>query len=272
MEYIGTIRDFLVVITTSVTILGIFFKAVNKFFLDTVRNTFEVIPGKKSLYNTIINTIVYIILSIEIIVAIGIVIGIIISLIFGGVENSTEGSKGIYIIINTFLTILDLVLIYLIFCSGRTMGYLFIEVYKILGIKEKDYDNFWGKYLRGSSKDIDKIKKRNATAIIIVAICIILIIIFNSSNLLEERIILGILAIFSISISITLSSLSPIIEVVNKEYKYYITLKTNEVYIVDFFLDFENSYLIVEHDVQRYISKQEVREIKKVLNKSKSKA
>ena len=265
---ISEVRDFLVVITTIITILGVFFKAVNSFFIDVIKNSFEVIPGKNSLYNTVIKTIVYIILSIEIIIAIGIFILMIIPCSDGELGNNIKGTNTVYIIIKSVINMLNFALIYLIIFSERTIIYLLSEVYKVLGIKGKSTNNnFFEKHLKGSKNSVKKINGFKMAAIIIVSICIIFIIVFNSGKLLEERVILGIIAIFSISVYIILNSLNPIVDMLSKKYRYYIVLKNNQVYIVNFFLEFENNYLIVEEGIQRYISKQEVIEIKKVLIK-----
>lgn len=263
---ISDIRDFLVVITTIITILGIFFKMVNSFFLDVIKSSFEVIPGKNSLYNTVITTIAQIVVSIEIIIAIGIFIFMIIPSSPGEVGNNIKANNTVYIFIKSFINILDFALIYLIIFSGRTIIYLLSEVYKALGIKEKSTNNnFFKKYIKGSQKSVNRINVHKIVAIIIAAICIITIIVFNSNKLLEERIILGIIAVFSISVSIILNSLSPIVDMLRNKYKYYIALKNNKVYTVNFFLELDNNYLITEQGIQRYISKQEIGEIKKVL-------
>lgn len=276
---IGDIRDFLVVITTIITILGVFFKAVNSFFLDIIKNSFEVIPGKNSLYNTVIKTITQIVIFIEIIIAIGIFIlmlfkignfvVIILKSNYGELGNKISRIDIIYVSIKIFINILDFALMYLIVFSGRIIIYLLREVFKVLGIKEESDNNkfnkFFEKHLKVSTKSVSKINAFKTVANILVAICIIAIIVLNSRDLLGERIILGIIAVFGTSVSIILNSLNSIIKMLSKKYKYHIILKNNNIYIVNFFLELDNNYLIVEQGIQRYISKQEVGEIKKVL-------
>lgn len=56
---LSSIRDVLVIITTIATILGVCIKTLNKFFLEKIKCKYKMIPGRQSLFDTILKSIIF---------------------------------------------------------------------------------------------------------------------------------------------------------------------------------------------------------------------
>lgn len=271
---IGEIRDYLVVITTSITIFGVFIKTLNNLFLDLIKSKFEPIPAKQKLYDTIIKTVMYIILVIELIF----VAFIVITSIFGEYieSESIQGNSALVYFIAWILSFLIISTFGLVIFLSIKLEYILRDNYKkknkfkkkfikrIIKVKEKI--KFF-KVFKYKKKFINIINK--TIAIIIAAICMI----FMISDILikdyQNASTMGLFFIIAISMFIISNSVTPVIDVVNYKYTYHLIMKSEGVVISDFFLEFEDNYLIFKNGVQRYISKHEVKEIQKILVNNK---
>lgn len=265
---IGEIRDYLVVITTVITILGIFIKTLNNLFLDLIKSKFDPVPAKQNLYDTVIKTVTSLVFAIELLFLVGIVI---VSIFGQHIDSETvqQNSPLVYciawmlcgLIITTFV-----LAIYLLNKSEKILSNGYKKNVERENKTIKPSKNF-KRGMRLTKLFLDKKKVLNffnkLLSIITSAISLLILLFFIMENDYQNSVSLGVFFIISISIFIISNSLTPFIDVVNNKYNYYIVIKSNDVFISDFFLEFENSYLIIENGIQRYINKQEIKEIKK---------
>lgn len=257
---IGIIRDYLVVITTGITILGIFIKNLNNFFLDLIKSKYEPIPAKQKLFDTIIKTVTYIILIIELIF-----LALIITSIFDKYLESEPVKKnlGMLSCIAWILILLIVTTFGLTMYLSNKLAYIFRDNHGEKTKSKKKYVELLLnlKIFKDNKKVLNMFNK--VMAIFMAAICVIFIISYILNKNFQSAGVMGLFFIIAISMFIISNSLTPAIDVVNHKYNYYMVMKSGDVLITNFFLEFEDNYLIFKNGIQRYISKQEVKEIQK---------
>ncbi|WP_017210693.1 hypothetical protein [Clostridium beijerinckii] len=271
------IRDVLVSITTIITVLGVFIKTLNKFFLETIKSRYKMIPGKQSIFDTVLKSIMVFISTVS---ALFSVIMVTYSLIKRGSNLNTNEllklSANIYQFIGFVIAIL---FYYLIFWTKKVFSRLQrMFIYKIekkstesQNRSKKSMCSF-EKYIRNILNKIKNVSVRNLNIINIIistflgSSSLILILVYAIKGIKKEDMesvfilcLIGMVSLISFIISISLVN---VVEMLNSNYIYTIFIE-QEIIICRCYLEYDEYYLVLENRNERYISKGKVKEIRK---------
>lgn len=262
------IRDLLIISTTMITILGVLVKTLNNFFLDSLKNLFRLVPAKQSVFDTVLKSISYGTLMIEIII----MFGMLISYIMNGPKKSENNSyfpESYAQVIAIIILVLFLILII------STIKIFFDVKDKVINMiqnnsegkkQHKKFDGYKTKKIM-SNKIIRKINSINKIIALFFTGGSAIILLANVISGIEEKeinslITLIFIGVVGLSMFILSNSVSPAIDMLKNKSIYYLITKSN-VIICSFFFEYQEYYLLIENEVERYIKKAEVTEIKK---------
>ena len=266
---ITKIRDYLLVATTIVTIIGVLIKTLNNFFLDIIKNNFRIIPAKQNIYDTVIKAITYTLLCIEMIIAI--------PLIAGSIVNATKTESGSheFTLLSLLMFIVVILFIYIIISTMLVGNYLsgcLIDIFNDNRVKEiKDTNNPISKirvYLR------DKVHIINFINIVFSLVytsisCIIFVILWlnymgtEPGTDINSFLTIGVILLLSFSMFIISNSVRPALEVIYNKYIYIIKTKSDISLVCNLYFEYDEHYLVLKNGEQTFISKQEIKEIQK---------
>jgi NADH:ubiquinone oxidoreductase subunit 5 (subunit L)/multisubunit Na+/H+ antiporter MnhA subunit len=253
------IRDVLLSLTTLITVIGVYTKTFNKFFLDIIKSKYDNVPGQQPLFDTILKSIVYIFCGTEIVT-------LITSLIFQGKDKIFN--EGFNMDWNSIIAIILAILFAVLY-------FTFINNFFNFRIKFIDKFENGRTINRG---EIKKLKNRNKfnlyISIFYFIICIYVIgmyIQLNKTKPLTSKDINAVITIFSVAIiSYTLTiccfSFKTVIKFLEDNYVYIIYFEDELIYCSSY-LEYTNYYLIIKNGKERYISKSKVKEIQKIKNR-----
>ncbi len=257
-ENLSLIRDILVITTTMTGIVTLYFRYMNNLFLDLSKMLHTPVPNEQSLFNTISKIIFYIITILSIVI-------IIIDLI-----NIIKNPKILYsdMIPNNKIQFIALIILILFFVWIISIINLFLVLFEEIN-KNKNLPNSINKkgFTYNHMFTIKKIDMVIAIIFVLFIGCAIVINFLhnNKSNIID----LAILEVFLLSILFILNSLQPVIRTVKKEYIYFLITSSNSISCYCYF-KYNDYYLILRENEELYISKNEVKYIKKIKNKYKS--
>lgn len=265
MNYITIVRDILVIITTSVTMLVVFIKALNNLFLDCIKNTYMNVPAKQSIFDTVIKTVSYIAWVISIITMFFRLV-VLITYDSTGIIDNTIIPKNI---IQFIALVIAILFVYIIICTVRI--FINTELKLIQTIKYKDkyvksrkkykLDEFFNKHIIGINL-FNKIISAFFTGLSIVSI-IYIFILGEIKQSIGTGITIILIGIVGLSMFIISNSMSPVLKMLKKQDLYYVITKS-ETIICGFFLEYLDYYLVVDKNSERYISRGEIKEIRKI--------
>ncbi|NFN81862.1 hypothetical protein FDB25_15845 [Clostridium botulinum] len=252
---LAIIRDEILLLTSLITLLGIVIKVINNFFLDFIKRRYENIPGKQSLFDTILKSIFYVICGVEF-------IGLIISYFMGVINKTNYGSLGnVYIIFGIIVTFL--------------FTYFIYSSVFILFDCEKIFINKLENKITLDKNKVNKLNLRNkinmyiALFFSVTNICLIgIYIIASKESILSHEdinsvITVSLIAIISITFFIYSYSLKTIIISLKDNYIYIINTEGSEIYC-NSYLEYKEYYLIIKDNMEIYINKNKVKEIIKI--------
>ncbi|MZK50957.1 hypothetical protein [Clostridium beijerinckii] len=277
---LSLIRDVLVVITTIITILGVCIKTLNKFFLETIKCKYKMIPGKQSLFDTILKSIIFFLVIFSGIISI---IMVTYTIYKGGSNLNTNDLLDLNANVYELTGFIIALLFYYIIFSTRIVFKVLEDLF--LQKVEQDFSKRYGERKKFNSssivllKNIKKIlsklkfisiKKVNAFNILIAMFFVILsasliityIIKGVNKDDMESIYILSLIGIAGLICSVISISLLDVVEVVHNNYVYEISME-QEIIICRCYLEYNEHYLVLQGGNQRYISKGKVKEIRK---------
>ncbi|MFW2504386.1 hypothetical protein [Clostridium diolis] len=278
MIELNYIRDFLVAMTTIITVLGVFVKTLNKFFLETIKSRYKMIPGKQSIFDTVLKSIMVFISTVSIIFSF---IMVTYSLVKKGSNlNANELlnlSANIYEFIGFGVAMLFYYLLYGTLDVFSRLQSIFVDKFEKKSTENqresKNLKKSMYSFLKhiGSKLNIFKnigIKKLNIINLIISAFLgscsLILIVSYILKGIkkedLESVFILVMIGMFSLISFIISISLLNVVEIVNSNCIYKIVME-QEIIICRCYLEYDEHYLVLENGNERYISKGKVKEI-----------
>lgn len=277
---LSSIRDALVIITTIITILGVCIKTLNKFFLETIKCKYKMIPGKQSIFDTILKSIIFFIVIFSAIISI---IMVTYTFLKGGSNLNTNDLLNLNANVYELIGFIVALLFYYIIFSTK-------EVFKVLEdmFIQKLEENYNKKYhrrqqlnvnsfflLKYIKKILDKIKSISikkvniintliamSLAIMSVSIIIMYIIKGVNKNDIESIYVLSLIGIAGIICAVISISLIDVVEIVMNNYIYKIITEQENI-ICKCYLEYNECYLIYQNGSERYISKGKVKEIRK---------
>lgn len=265
MTYITYVRDILVIITTSITLLGVIAKTLNNLFLDCIKNTYMNVPAKQSIFDTVLKAISYIAFVISIFYMF-IRLGVTIKYGSIGIIDSTAIPKNM---IQFIALIIAVLFVYIIFCNIQIFLNTEQIFKKIIGYKGKyiesrrtnKFNKFFNKHIIGINL-INKIISISFAGLGIAGLIYVSI-----SGEIQQVMSIGItillIGIVGISMFIISNSMTPALRMLKNQDLYYVITKS-ETIICRFFLEYLDYYLIVNKDCERYISRGEIIEIRKM--------
>lgn len=272
------IKDVLVAMTTIVTALGVLIKTLNKFFLDTIKSRYKMIPGKQSLFDTVLKSIM---IFMSLISVLSSVIMVTYSLLNKGNNlNANELlnlSTNIYQIIGILIAILFYYLIFgtqYVFCRLQNMVIVKFEKKSMESNNKRKINTkskyFSFKYIKNALNRIKNIKVKYFNIInLVISCCLggssligILLYIFKGIKKedMQSILILGLIGIVSIISFIISISLLDVIELVHNNYIYEIVMEQG-IIRCGCYLEYDDHYLVIENKKERYINKGKVKEI-----------
>lgn len=277
---LSLIRDVLVVITTIITILGVFIKTLNKFFLETIKCKYKMIPGKQSLFDTILKSIIFFFVIFSGIISI---IMVTYTIYKGGSNLNTNDLLDLNANVYELTGFIIALLFYYIIFSTRIVFKVLEDLF--LQKVEQDFSKKYGKRKNVNSSSIVLLKyikkilskfkcisiqKVNTFNILIAMFFVILsasliityIIKGVNKDDMESIYILSLIGIAGLICSVISISLLDVVEVVHNNYVYEIAME-QEIIICRCYLDYDEHYLVLQGGNQRYISKGKVKEIRK---------
>ncbi|WP_195264079.1 hypothetical protein [Clostridium sp. 1001275B_160808_H3] len=267
------IRNILLLLTALGAVVSIYVKVFNELAIDVIRNKYRNIPGKQSIFNTIINFIIYCFFGIYLIVTIISAVDLIRTGGWKSVLDVPKVEGGFEVI--AFLVGLLIIIISIIPAVVASLNMISMK------------DNFRDKL---ENKLNSKIKKSVIIKIIISMLMSTLLtigwiilsfnIIIRGINIVKDNgeyifennivnndmkfiVIFGFLALISITSFIVLNSLREIYKAVNED-EYYILNTSNGQIYARCYLECEDYFLIFENTMERYIKKNEIKEIRKI--------
>lgn len=277
---LSSIRDVLVIITTIATILGVCIKTLNKFFLETIKCKYKMIPGRQSLFDTILKSIIFFIVIFSGIISI---IMVTYTIFVKGNNLNTNDLLNLNANIYELIGLIIALLFYYIIFSTRI-------VFKVLEdmFLQKVEENFNKRYnkrkkfdsnsiflLKYIEKILDKFKNSSIKKVNVINILIAMFFVIMSVSLISMYIIKGInkddiesicilslIGIAGLICCVISISLLDVVEVVHNNYVYEIAME-QEIIICRCYLEYDEHYLVLQGGNQRYISKGKVKEIKK---------
>lgn len=236
------VRDYLLLIGTIFTMVGVLIKSINDFFINVIKMKYQNVPGKQSSFSFVLQITTYIV------VLIGFVSWII--NIIGNQSNTLKAEP--------IIMILSVILSFFLFGPIFNVGYLFFNL-KIYFIEKLES----GKINQMDKKYKKKIRFWRKMSLIIPVISLFILI----AELYEDKetlIFWGGYALFLFICFAILLRLEDIYNSLVKNDIYILKLKDEKV-ICKLYLEFEEFYLIFEDNHERYIKKSEVSEIRKVI-------
>ncbi|MDR3597723.1 hypothetical protein [Clostridium sp.] len=261
----SNIRDILVIITTIITILGVFIKALNNLFLDCIKNKYMNVPAKQSIFDTVFKSISYIALVIDIIYMFFMLAVVIKSDSAELIDNTIIPKNTI----QSIALVIVLLFMYIILSTGQIFISTVEALRKTIKTKDKSLKSerkyrlkaFFYKYIIGINL-INKI-----ISISFAGLSTITIIYISMSGTIQQNtgtaITIILIGIVGLSMFIISNSITPALKMLKKQDLYYLITKSDTI-ICRFFLEYLNFYLIVEKDCERYISRGEIIEIRKI--------
>lgn len=273
-------RDILVVITTIATVLGIFIKTLNKFFLETIKCRYKMVPGKQSIFDTILKSIMLIISAISVLFSF---VMVLYTLIQKGNNISANEllnlSTNIYQLIGFIVAMLFYCLMFMTQKVFRKLQNMFIKkmgenLHKYYG-KSKVLSKNSNSLMKYIKNIIDKINSIDIKKMNIINILISMFFVGSSLSLISLYITKGIskediesvcilslifmVGLISLVISISLIN---VVEIVQNNYIYEIVMD-QEIILCRCYLEYDEHYLIIHRENERYICKGKVKEIRK---------
>lgn len=272
------IRDVLLAMTTIITVLGVFIKTLNKFFLETIKSRYKMIPGKQSIFDTVLKSIMVFISIVSIIFSF---IMVTYSVIKKGSNLNANELLNLNANIYQFIGFaIAMLFYYLMFGTQEVFNRLqrmFIDKIQKKSPESKSKSKILKKSMYslyiyiGNTLNIIKnvsVRKLNIINIIISTFLgsssLILIISYILKGIkkedLESVFILVLIGMFSLISFIISISLLNVVEIVNSNCIYKIVME-QEIIICRCYLEYDEYYLILENGDERYISKGKVKEI-----------
>jgi hypothetical protein len=272
IEQIGKIA---IILPAVITFMGLLGNITYNFLIETIKYKYKRVPGQQSGAGIIFNVFKSLIIIIYICIIVLSIIGIIISLKHGQlIENLThknfnnDTDKNL---MNKIIVIIGAIAIYFMYSF-----FSFRDSYKN---KLKGY----------KVKKVNKIKSiLNLLILFVSGILIVLLLVFegqlissnieiifkngivykNNLDIIDYKsiffvFIIGLLTSIVFMISL---SLKEIINTINEE-KIYSFFTSNDIILCKCYLEFKDYYLIIEKDIERYIKKECVIEVRKVNSK-----
>lgn len=272
------IRDVLLALTTIITVLGVFIKTLNKFFLETIKSRYKMIPGKQSIFDTVLKSIMLFIATVSIIFSF---IMVTYSLVKKGSNlNANELlnlSANIYQVIGFGIAILFYYTIFGIQKVFSRLQSMFIDKFEKKSTESHSEsktlkNNMYSflKHIESKLNIFNNVSVRNLNIINVIistflgssSLILILAYIFKGIKKedLESVFILVLIGMFSLISFIISISLLNVVEIVKSNCIYKIVMD-QEIIICRCYLEYDEYYLILENGDERYISKGKVKEI-----------
>lgn len=272
------IRDVLVAMTTIITALGIFVKTLNKFFLETIKSRYKMIPGKQSIFDTVLKSIMVFISTVSVLFS---VVMVTYSLIKKGSNLNTNEllnlSANIYQFIGLVIAILFYYMIFFTRVVFSKLQSMFVDKIERKPTVSQRKNKIFKKcmfsffiYVRNILNKIKNISVKNLNIINVIistflgssSLILIILYIFNGIKKEDTQSVLivcliGMVSLISFIISISLLN---VVEMVNSDYIYTIVIE-KEMIICRCYLEYDEHYLVLENGNERYISKGKVKEI-----------
>lgn len=230
----------------------------NNFFLETVKSEFSYLPGKEKLLKTIVRLVFYIMLTLE--------IPIMVYSIFN-IRSNTNVEVGNLNWITNLINILGWIVIASFLYNCFFIPFIFLETRK--RYIEKLQNNIKIKFNKYPKNGI-KFGKGFSVISLAINLALTIFSMYVFLNTMAEKnnalflITFGTLNIlFNLSVFIILSKLQNIINELESNIQYRICLKSKEVICKSIFLEFDEYYLFINNNEQRFIPKGEVLEIYK---------
>lgn len=265
MSNMSNVRDILVIITTIITMLGVFIKALNSLFLDCIKNIYRNVPAKQSIFDAVFKSICYISLVIDIIYMFFRLIIIIKSDSTGIIDNTIIPQNATQFIALSIV----LLFLYLILSTGQIFISAVDELRRNIKPKNRNLKSkrtyklkvYFNKHIIGINF-INKI-----ISISFAGLSTISIIYISMSGTMQHdtgaSVTIILIGIVGLSMFIISNSMTPALKMLKKQDLYYLITKSDTI-ICRFFLEYLDYYLIVEDDCERYISRGEIIEIRKI--------
>ena len=274
------IRDVLVSITTIITVLGVFIKTLNKFFLETIKSRYKMIPGKQSIFDTVLKSIIAFISTVTIIFSF---IMVTYSVIKKG--NNLNANELLNLNVNIYQFIglgIAMLFYYLMFGTQEVFGRLqskFIDKIEKKSTESQNKSIIFTKsmysfllHIGNTLNIIKNVSERKLNIINIIistflgSSSLILILAYVIKGIKKEDIesilILGLISMVSLISFIISISLVNVMDMLNSNYIYTIVFE-QEIIICSCYLEYDEHYLVLENGNERYISKGKIKEIRK---------
>lgn len=235
------IRNLLLVVGTTITMLGVLIKTINDFFINTIKMKYENIPGKQSSFSFTLQILVYI-------------IGIVSfsSWIINVINNIDKSNGGPNYNFNTMVVAIIL------------SFFIFMPIFEVVTVFSDIRQLYINKLENGTIINMDKRYKKKIKLLkyASLVIPIITFVGFLIGLYKDERNITfwggyGVLLLICFALFLRLGN---IYDSITENFIYTLKLKDKEI-VCELYLEYDEFYLIFQDKHERYIKKSEVKEI-----------